>query len=272
MVVAVTANLARRPGAAHAWAHRVLNGDDAAPDIVFAQEVPDGWTDIWCSRGYAVYADRTPEWTVRSALLTRLPVVEGAPNLVSAAYHGSYLQTALVDLGDGGAPVRLVSFHASPNPADPVYTRSWPQTVLGEVTGRDGGGKWSGLAFDSDYVLATLAQHAAEEHRLLAAGDLNECEGWDAAFGQSWWPGIVDKLEAAHLELPLRRVFTRDLGQPEVRTRFVGAHAFQLDHVIATPNVAEMITSAWVDPQWRDVDQVARDGLSDHAPVWFRLQ
>ncbi len=116
MVLAVTANLARKRAAADAWAGRVLDDIDDLPDIVFAQEVPAGWTDLWPRElGYRVFSTPTRGWTVRSAVITRLPVVEDAVGLVSAAYHGSYLQTAVVDWGDDLGPVRLVSFHASPN-------------------------------------------------------------------------------------------------------------------------------------------------------------
>ena len=272
IVDAVTANLQRNSAAAQAWMNRM----ESRPDILFLQEVPAGFAEMW-EPEYTVVPGQGTQWGIRSALVTRLDVLDQEP-VPSAGYHGSYLAACRLRLVDGGPPIRLVSFHASPRPVEPRYTDHWPDgDGFADPTPRDGGGWPATTLFDSDYVIATLVALAGAGEPLLAAGDLNECEAWDEDHApQRWWPPLHQTLTTAGLALPLRATFPQDPELPgrrgsEQQTHFGSEHDYQLDHVIATADLAAAVNHAHVEPVWNRAD-VEAGNLSDHAPVWFSLE
>lgn len=70
-----SAVLPLRRSAAVTWAERVRR--EEAPDLVFAQEVPDaGWLAQWELKGWGVSTVEGPSYRVRSALLWHGRLIE----------------------------------------------------------------------------------------------------------------------------------------------------------------------------------------------------
>ena len=267
MIRAVSANLGRREVAAE-WVEDVLgrSGDDAV-DLLFLQEVPvrRDWETICDKSGFDVGIGAGPTYQVRSLLMWRRSAISGAAlTLPTAGYHGSYLAAARLELPLVGDVV-AVSVHASPAVVESAYQEIW----LG--TGRDlpqpRTAASSGELWDSDFVLATLAE-LARLGPMLVAGDFNECLAWDETHPGDWGREYFDRVASARLIS-----LTHRDGGIEQQTAFThDGLEYQLDHVLATPDVASHVLGApRVDPTWTR-DAVLAGATSDHAPIWFEMQ
>lgn len=187
--------------------------------------------------------------------------------LRSAGYHGSYVASARIEL-EGLAKIAVMSVHASPARLRPADIEKWQgadwPTPRPTSNGEDdlvlasaialakNGGLW-----DSDFVLASVLQVQKSEHRVLAAGDWNEARAWDA--DQALHPGhwgseFFDAIEAADL---CDCTFQR-WDENEHPT----CGEYQLDHVIASPDVNARITA---------LRAPRAEGASDHFPVRFSI-
>ena len=103
---------------------------------------------------------------------------------------------------------------------------------------------------------------------MLAAGDLNEARKWDEVNpGHTWGAEFFDSVAARGLH-----DVTWGLWKEERRTRFHQAHpAYQLDFVLASPEVRDLVTHAAVDSGW-SADTISQGDQSDHAPLWFTVR
>lgn len=184
--------------------------------------------------------------------------------LPTAGYHGSYLAAARLNLPSVGATT-AVSVHASPTVVEARYRKRWSQTGLPLPEPRPSAGP--GELWDSDFVLATLADLALKGP-VLAAGDFNECLAWDAGhpgeWGKEYFVGVANA--------GLVSLSHRD-DAAEKRTAFTHDELdYQLDHVLASPDVAEQILqSPIVDTAWSR-ERVIAGELSDHSPLWFEIE
>jgi endonuclease/exonuclease/phosphatase family metal-dependent hydrolase len=267
MIRAVSANLGRRDVAAQ-WVEDVLgrSGDDAV-DLLFLQEVPVSrdWETICSESGFDVGSGAGPTYQVRSLVVWRRSAISGAAlTLPTAGYHGSYLAAARLKLPMLGN-VLAVSVHASPAVVESGYQEIW----LG--TGRDlpqpRTAASSGELWDSDFVLATLAE-LARLGPTLVAGDFNECLAWDQTHPGEWGKEYFERVARARLIS-----LTHRDGGIEQQTAFThDGLEYQLDHVLATPEVARHVLGApRVDSTWTR-DAVLAGATSDHAPIWFEIQ
>lgn len=228
-------------------------------DLVFAQEIPaSGWIESWRSAGYTVITEEQTPYAVRSAVIARHAVTP--VSLDSAAYHGSYLAAARIDLGCG--PVTLVSVHASPSPLTSEYIASGTALIRGakqRAVGREG--QW----WDADFVLGTLADLVSDGHHVLAAGDYNECLRWDETHpGTTWGQEYFENVGQAGLTSVTSAHWTHE------QQTYLGSDAgYQLDHVLASADVAALIESVTLQP-WEPSD--VESGTSpDHAWIGFSI-
>lgn len=228
-------------------------------DLVLAQEIPAiGWIESWRSAGYAVITEEQTPYAVRSAVISRHTVTP--VSLRSAAYHGSYLAAASVELDCG--PVTLVSVHASPSPLTAEHIASGTALIRGaqqRIGGRTG--QW----WDADFVLGTLADLVSDGHHVLAAGDYNECRRWDETHpGTTWGQQYFENVRQAGLTSVTSAHWTRE------RQTYLGSDAgYQLDHVLASADVAPLIDDVTLQ-SWEPND--VESGTSpDHAWIGFSI-
>ena len=249
-----------------AWLGVVLAQPESRwPSLVFAQETRGPWLERWQEAGYHVVT-ASPRYRPVSAVITRLEVVGDRPaSIPTQGYHGSYLVGLHVLLPGDTAPLLAVSVHASPRVVDEHNLEIWdslaarPRPRVGA-----GAGAGAGRLFDADMVLATLAE-CALQGSVLAAGDFNEARDWDDSHPGEWGRDFFERARKHRLQSPLF-----ELWGEERTTRFnPRGRSYQLDHLLATREVAALVTEAWVDDRWDDAE--SRHGRSDHAPVWFAL-
>lgn len=265
----VTANFERGRAVAWTWLEKTLA--ERAPAAVFGQELAGGdrLDRLASEHGYVVVWPAcvlNPRWQVVSWVMVKeelspTPLVDPAL-LDKLKIHQSYVASASVELPGLGAAA-LVSMHASPNvvPEAELATYPSPPDPRSGGSSRD-----AGRLFYSDLVVDALAD-AATRGPVLAAGDLNEARAWDDGHpGETWGTEFFGGLESRGLH-----DITFGLWGEERRTRFHASHpAYQLDIVLASHIVAPLVVDAAVDDGWTD-DAVASEGLSDHAPVWIRI-
>jgi exodeoxyribonuclease-3 len=136
------------------------------------------------------------------------------------------------------------------------------------------------------YKLAWLERLAAHAAALYAAGvpvvlagdfnvvpteaDIYQPNHWQgdalvdpqarAAFARLLDQGWTDALRAVHPEGPLWTFWAY------LRQRWPNDKGLRLDHLLLSPDLAERLVDAGVDSAVR-----GRDGASDHAPAWVRL-
>lgn len=239
--------------------------------MAFLQEVPDdALIADWVDDGFVAAPHHGPRFNTRSMLLWRDAVAELVDDwtLPTGDYHGSYVSSALLRLPGTRGPVACVSFHASPTPVAAVYEEAWLRRRPELPSPRHGGGATSGELYDADFVVSTLKQ-VARDHPVLAAGDLNECLLWDQCYDETWGRLIHEEVTSSpgQLEFSLHRIWGR-----EIRTLFkAGARGYQLDHVLATPEIGGLVgDDAHVDPSWT-VARAEAGELSGHAPIYFRV-
>jgi endonuclease/exonuclease/phosphatase family metal-dependent hydrolase len=266
MVRAVSANLGRRR-VAGLWLRDVLarTGDDAV-DLLFLQEVPlrEDWARIAESFGFEVATDLDSAYSVRSMLLWRADEIDGVPfQLPTAGYHGSYLAAARLTLPGVGEAV-AVSVHASPTVVAPQYQEHWLRIARPLPEARSAAAP--GELWDSDFVLCSLGE-LARMGSVVAAGDYNECLAWDDAnpgeWGREYFARVTDS--------GLVSLTHRDGGVEQQSAFTHEGLEYQLDHVLATPSVADRIAQApRVDPDWSR-ERVIAGEISDHAPLWFEI-
>lgn len=228
-------------------------------DLVFAQEIPaSGWIESWRSAGYTVITEEQTHYAVRSAVISRHAVTP--VSLDSAAYHGSYLAAASIELGCG--PVTLVSVHASPSPLTSEYIASGSALIRGAKQRAVGhAGQW----WDADFVLGTLADLVSDGHHVLAAGDYNECLRWDETHpGTTWGQQYFENVRQAGLISVTSAHWTHE------QQTYLGSDAgYQLDHVLASSDVAPLIESVTLQ-SWEPSD--VESGTSpDHAWIGFSI-
>jgi endonuclease/exonuclease/phosphatase family metal-dependent hydrolase len=272
-ISAVTANLgcaspsavgAERRAAADAWAQRARQ--EERPNLVFAQEVSDdAWLDAWAADGWQASEAEGPSYRVRSRLLWRDLEDLGPLELPTADYHGSYVSGRKLAIPGIEREVAVLSVHASPRSVTADELATW-ESLAERPEARPGGGPNDEKLYDADMVVATCRLLAADQ-AVLAVGDLNECLLWDEVHNERWGALFHERVTAGDvLELPLHALW----GE-ERRTLFRAGHPpYQLDHVIATRDVARLVASAEVDSTWSE-EGVAEGALSDHAPVRFSL-
>lgn len=262
----MSANLGRRD-VAGAWAREVIGrtGGEAV-DLVFLQEVPfsEDWALVCNDAGFGLSADPDSTYVVRSLLLWRKDAVDGEQlTLPTAPYHGSYLAAAVLTLPRIGDTV-AVSVHASPAVVDAQHRERWLQMERPLPGPRPSAGPEE--LWDSDFVLATLAE-LARERRVLAAGDFNECLAWDDSHPGEWGKEYFARVA----ESGLTSLTHRDDGV-EVRSAFThDGLEYQLDHVLASQGVGNRIDRPpYVDSSWSR-ERVLAGETSDHAPLWFEI-
>jgi endonuclease/exonuclease/phosphatase family metal-dependent hydrolase len=251
------------------WADDVI-ASEVPPSLVFAQECDDDWLQLWRQAGYQVLlgdAVGQPQYKVISALIAA-PHLRLSPVSLSAiptlGYHGSYVAAATWT-PDGKDPLLVMSVHASPTRAEPYLTK-WPEDVpapAARLTGVQG--RALEATWDADALLATLRHHAGCGD-LLAVGDLNEALGWDDLH-----PGDTSGSDyfAAVTDAGLVSVLHKRWGSERPTRRVLGEDGLQLDHILATPRVADWIVRPEVDSDWATA--LDQDDWSDHAPVWFTV-
>lgn len=274
VISAVTANLGcaspsavrgRRVAAAVSWGEQER---ERGTDLIFAQEIPSrAWLDEWVAAGYQVAPADGPQFKVRSGLIWKAPIMWRQSIPVAADYHGSYVAAAGLELPGFAFPIAALSVHASPRPITRDELATYESLEIGVPTPRSGGGKDNGRLFDSDMLLHTLAisRLVHPSAGFLVAGDFNECLGWDTVHNQSWGELYFDQVRR-HGLIP---VVAEQWGE-ERRTQYASSKpAYQLDHILATPETAAILGNATVDP-W-DLDAAEAGAASDHAPIRFTL-
>ena len=123
-----------------------------------------------------------------------------------------------------------------------------------------------GELWDSDFVLATLAE-LTRQGPVLAAGDFNECLAWDATHPGEWGREYFARVA----DFGLLSLTHRDKGVWKQTAFTHDGLQYQLDHVLASPSVADRIAHApRADPGW-SWEQVVAGEISDHAPLWFEI-
>lgn len=266
MVRSVSANLGRRDVAV-AWVQDVLGrtGREAV-DLLFLQEVPlnHDWGATCEKAGFEIATGAGPTYQVRSLLLWRGSTVNGEMiTLPTAGYHGSYLAAARLNL-PSLSRVTAVSVHASPAVVGPEYQEHW--LGPGRPMPKPRTAASTGELWDSDLVLATLAE-IARSGPVLATGDFNECLAWDETHPGGWGREYFDRVDGAGLVS-----LTHRDGGVEQQTAFThDGLEYQLDHVLATPDLACPIArTPQPDPSWTR-DRVISGATSDHAPLWFEI-
>lgn len=227
-----------------AWAERHAT----EYDIVFAQEVPDeDWLRRW--PGLTVVRHTAGEtYRTKSALLVRRGEVPDVaqPEVVTAAYHGSYVATAVTDLSGIGS-VRLMSIHASPNRVSADWQQQW--TACGvELPDERTCGRW-----DADLLLETVRIAAIDVGGVIAAGDWNEARAWDRKYLDGGGVEFFEKVEAVGLV---------DVCCPGGTDGAPTRGDLRIDHVFASPSVSDMI----------EVTGLCADRPADHHPVEFTIR
>ena len=253
------------PAVAEGMRQWALGAAAVRPSVVFAQETSEPWLDVWRNAGYQVHTAE-PRYRPVSAVIVDGSWRESSSVILpTQAYHGSYMAACRVPWQDSDAV--LVSAHASPNVADPVYEKRWPASVERPLPRNGGGSYRPGTLFDADYVLATLAD-VVRAHICLAAGDFNEARGWDLSPGhesETWGSAFFDAVRAAGLVDPVNALWREE----RPTRRVASGPVLQLDHVVASPDVAGLVVNAHLGSRWQDA---AEDNLSDHAPIWVTLR
>jgi len=253
------------------WAQRVIA--QRRPELVFAQEVPsDAWLKIWAHSGYTV-VQNAPRYQARSALIIDKKLSAAAltaARLPTLNYHGSYVAAAHCTLPRLGRPVILLTVHASPAPVTDAELAAWPSRVERPKPRHGGKGVHNeSQLWDADMVLQTI-MHATELGPVLACGDLNESRAWDALHpGETWGEEFFERVEDRLVDCLHDR-----LPSGSVTHWAPDAPAMQIDHVLASRDVAPLLVNAalpTLDEQWADPRAALRNDLSDHAPIWFSI-
>lgn len=262
-LLAVTANLgccapggSRHVTAADVWADHAV---ERRIDLLFLQEVPSlEWLDRFSSSAYSVHVaqpvEPNPKWCRSAVVARRESVASRSIVLPTETYHGTYLAGSLIDLPTVG-PIALVSVHASPNPSRETDKQSWTGPL---PPARRGGGRNAGALWDADFVVETL-RLLARSQDVLAVGDFNESRRWDTTHrGETWGTEFFEALRTAGFVDCLQRLWGEERA-----TRGDD----QIDHVVATPAVADLITFATLS------EPLTIPGAepSDHLPVEFEI-
>lgn len=235
--------------AAQNWVESVLQ---APVDILFLQEGPDTVADLLGGEYHVAEAPPTvPQYRCRSLVAVRRELdLEVEQTVVpTALYHGTYLAACRVTLPDLGRTT-LVSVHASPTPVTTEERQAWPGELPAARPSALGGQLW-----DADMVLATLGL-MAPQGPVLAAGDLNEARTWDKIHTGHWGDEFFGRATELGLVDPLHR-----LWGVERPTR----GGYQIDHVLASPDVADAVAAA------RVMERPDGPAMLDHLAVWFGL-
>jgi hypothetical protein len=148
-----------------------------AYDLVLAQEVPgEEWIAVWSRQGFVPFESDGPTYRPRSVVLVR-DGIDARPltaaEFPTAAYHGSYVAAAGIELAGIGRVV-LMSVHASPNRVSEAWAKNWKDCDQDLPDGRPSCGLW-----DADLVLRSVELTAASGVPVIAAGDWNEARDWD---------------------------------------------------------------------------------------------
>ena len=230
-----------------------------AYDVVLAQEVPDDdWIRIWTDRGFHPFTSTGPAYRARSVVLVRDGITARgllASEFPTAAYHGSYVAAAAVELPGVGAVV-LMSVHASPNRVSEEWETTWRKHGPWPVAGRPSCGLW-----DSDLVLRSVEIVAASGVPVVAAGDWNEARAWDLDHAGTAGEEFFAKVRDAGLT---DCCCPADRGVEGAGDGWPTHGKLCIDHVVATVTVAPHV--AVRTPL---TPQVA--GPSDHRPVEFTI-
>jgi hypothetical protein len=267
----VTANFERGRAGSWAWLERTLA--ERRPALVFGQELAheQRLEELAEQHCYKVIwpIDVKPKaqvvsWVMAARHLKGRPVSD--QRLLSLlAVHESSVAAAEVTWPSLGR-LTVVSMHASPATvsADALsrYPGSPPSARRGGTDTRHGG-----RHFYSDLLLDALAD-AATRGPVLAAGDLNEARKWDEVNpGHTWGAEFFASVAARGLHDA-----TWGLWKEERRTRFHPTHPdYQLDFVLASPAIRDLVTHADVDSGW-SAETISRGDQSDHAPLWFTVR
>ncbi len=224
---------------------------------MFAQEIPGAeWIAEWRADGFTVVTEEEQPFAVRSAVIARAGLMIEPLRLPSADYHGSYVAAASLTVD--GPPITLVSMHASPSRLTSDHVASALAVIRSR---RQRNGEW----WDADFVLGTLADLVADGHRVIAAGDLNECLAWDQTHDGSWGQQFFENVEHAGLGSA-----TLAAWQRHERSTYLGSDAgYQLDHVLVTPGQSGWLRDVQLH-SWSSED--VRSGDSpDHAWIEFLI-
>lgn len=251
------------------WLERALA---ERPAMVFAQELNRRSTveSLAATYGYhpVVWPARVePRWWMVSWIMVRddlvlEPLEEDARRLLVP--FSSYVAAARVGWPPLGSII-VLSVHASPNVVTEEDLGAWPAERPEARSGGVGVPRAGRLLY-ADLVIAALRELTADGP-VLAAGDLNEARGWDERHpGHTWGEeffaavadaGLVDVTWGLWGEERPTRIYAEDLG-------------YQLDRVLASPDVARLVRRAQLDPYWMQPNS-ERSQLADHVPVWFEL-
>ena len=229
-----------------------------AYDVVLAQEVPDDdWIRIWTDRGFQQFTSTGPAYRARSAVLVRNGITARgllASEFPTAAYHGSYVAAAAVELPGVGAVV-LMSVHASPKRVSEEWETTWRKHGPWPVAGRPSCGLW-----DSDLVLRSVEIVAASGMPVVAAGDWNEARAWDLDHAGTAGEEFFAKVRDAGLTdccCP-----GEEDGPPTHQVS--GERGLHIDHVLATASVSPHVHVTALPTEFEA-------GPSDHRPVEFTI-
>ena len=268
----VTANLqGGRPTKTSAWLRSALL---LRPALVFGQEYSRyrEMRDLAAEHGYVSHMPTRPVLGHRWAgswLLTRGDIACRplfSVHLPYLDFFGTYVAGTRLDW-PGAGEVTVLSVHASPRPVPFDRLDTWP----GErPTPRLATDAITRPLYFVDLLLGLMTQ-LCDVGPVFSAGDFNEARerdvhgrpGWlnDRTYGREFYERTR---EAGFVDLTYR-----EWGE-ERRTLFhEGLPPYQSDHVLATPEVAALLSDPVIDPGWRDGSFNAREH-ADHAPLWFR--
>lgn len=265
----VTANLEKgdKPGV-DSWLTPAIC---SRPALVFRQEFnkPDVLEPLAEEHGYYIVWPQRLEarWWIASWIMVRNDLTVTAPDDLTRDLlqpFSSYVAAAHVELPGIGATT-MVSVHASPNTVTDADLGRWPADPPRPRSGGIGV-RNAGKLFYSDLIVDALRQ-MADRHPVLAAGDLNEARSWDEAHpGETWGAeffGLVSRVGLVDV--------TYGLWGEERRTRYHATQgAYQLDYVLAIPDISAAVVSAEIRAAWLQPDlDVAM--VADHSPIWFNL-
>lgn len=249
---AVTANLGcggprsgSVDGAAVSW---LEDEAERGTDLLFLQEVPVGAEAALAERYDTHGVARSWRSDCQSIVAIRREsqITSEAFDLGTSRYHRSWLAAARLEL-PGGHSFVAVSVHASPTRVRDDDLAEWEGDVP-EPRPPSRGQLW-----DADLVAATLTR-VADQHSVLAAGDLNESRLYDEHVGRPWAAEYFARLRDAGL-------FDATYGRWGDRERPTRGE-FQDDHVLATAEVDRLIRIPVVQPGCG----------SDHLPVAWMLE
>ena len=244
--------------------------DEAQPDVVLLQEiksVDEGFpVEPFEDRGYNVATHGQKSFN-GVAILSKLPledVVRGLPG-DDTDEQARWIEATVV----GKRAIRLCGLYL-PN-GNPVE--------LDETGAPVAGGKYAYKLGWMKRMQARAADLLAAEEPALMAGDYNIIpQEEDAAKPDAWREDALFRPES---RAAFRRIV--NLGFTEaIRTRDAspGLYSFwdyqagawqknngiRIDHLLLTPQAADLMTGAGIDSQVR-----GRDKPSDHVPVWVEL-